>query len=45
MKTKKANLVHQEYGQPEDVAVDSKTGNVYITDTGNSRVQVFNTNN
>jgi hypothetical protein len=27
--------------KPEDIAVEAKTGNVYITDTGNSRVQVF----
>ena len=30
-----------QFADPEDIAVGSKTGNVYITDTGNSRIQVF----
>lgn len=34
-----------QFTKPEDIVVDSKTGNVYITDTGNSRVQVFSINN
>ena len=32
-----------QFRKPEDIAVNSKTGNVYVTDTGNSRVQVFGT--
>jgi tripartite motif-containing protein 71 len=30
-----------QFKMPEDIAVNSKTGDVYITDTGNSRIQVF----
>jgi tripartite motif-containing protein 71 len=30
-----------QFADPEDIAVDSKTDNVYITDTGNSRIHVF----
>ena len=30
-----------QFKKPEDIAVNSKTGNVYVTDTGNSRIQVF----
>jgi DNA-binding beta-propeller fold protein YncE len=30
-----------ELKAPEDVAVNSKMGTIYITDTGNSRIQIF----
>jgi hypothetical protein len=29
------------FTKPEDIAANSKTDIVYITDTGNSRIQVF----
>jgi tripartite motif-containing protein 71 len=33
-----------EFKQPEDIAVNSETGTVYLTDTGNSRIQLFGIN-
>jgi secreted PhoX family phosphatase len=30
-----------ELNKPEDIAINNKTGEVFITDTQNSRVQVF----
>jgi len=30
-----------QFKKPEDIAIDSKTENVYVTDTKNSRIQVF----
>jgi len=33
-----------EFKEPEDVAVNSKMGTIYVTDTGNSRIQLFGIN-
>lgn len=33
-----------EFKDPEDIAVNSKMGTVYVTDTGNSRIQIFGLN-
>jgi DNA-binding beta-propeller fold protein YncE len=30
-----------EFSKPEDIAINPKTGRVYVTDTGNSRVEIF----
>ena len=34
----KINGTDQEFGSPEDMVIDQKTGVIYITDTGNERV-------
>ncbi len=31
-----------QFNAPQDVAVDMGTGNIYVSDTGNNRIQVFN---
>ena len=33
-----------EFKEPEDVAVNSMMGTIYVTDTGNSRIQLFGIN-
>jgi DNA-binding beta-propeller fold protein YncE len=30
-----------QFYEPEDIAINSKNGRVYVTDTGNSRIQIF----
>jgi DNA-binding beta-propeller fold protein YncE len=33
-----------EFKKPEDIAINSKRGAIYVTDTGNSRIEVFGNN-
>jgi DNA-binding beta-propeller fold protein YncE len=39
-----ANGQFSSFNRQQDVAVDSKTGNVYVTDPGNYRIQKFDSN-
>ena len=32
------NDTNDQFGSPEDLAIDEKSGNIYVTDTGNNRV-------
>ena len=31
-----------QFHYPEGIGVDSRQGNVYVADTGNNRIQLFN---
>jgi DNA-binding beta-propeller fold protein YncE len=33
-----------QFNEPEDVAINPLDGRIYVTDTGNSRVQIFGIN-
>jgi DNA-binding beta-propeller fold protein YncE len=41
---KNVNETDQEFASPEDMVVDRKTGNMYITDTGNERIVKLDSN-
>jgi len=37
-RSEKINGIDQEFGSPEDMVINQKTGVIYITDTGNERI-------
>jgi YD repeat-containing protein len=39
--TGKAGTGNGEFSEPRGIAVEAKTGNIYVSDTGNNRVQEF----